>query len=169
MKYAVGLQFTNEAFVDCIIENKEHVSEVYFSWGDFPNGRSSQLQNELYTPWELQSLQMDVLRKLSEHGIAFNLLFNANCYGKDSQSRVFFEKIGMTIDYINENYGLSSVTTTSPLIAKFIKNNFNDVISYGANIVRKFVLCKYLVRKFVLKLKFLEKTLGLHSSQGKSN
>ena len=127
MKYAVGLQFTNEAFVDCIIENKEHVSEVYFSWGDFPNGRSSQLQNELYTPWELQLLQIDVLKKLSEHGIAFNLLFNANCYGKDSQSRAFFEKIGMTIDYIKENYGLASVTTTSPLIAKFIKNNFKKI------------------------------------------
>lgn len=127
MKYAVGLQHTNEAFVDCIIENKEHVSEVYFSWGDIPNGRSSQLQNELYTPWELQTLQMHVLKQLSEHGIALNLLFNANCYGKDSQSRAFFEKVGITIDYVKENYGLSSVTTTSPLIAKFIKNNFDEL------------------------------------------
>ena len=30
-------------------------------------------------------------------------------------------------DYVKNNYGLSSVTTTSPLIAKFIKANCPDV------------------------------------------
>ena len=45
MKFTVGLQFTNEAFLDCIVEQKEHIDEVYFSWGDFPNGRSNQLSD----------------------------------------------------------------------------------------------------------------------------
>ena len=127
LKFAVGMQFTNQLFTNYIIENKEYISEVYFSWGDIPNGRSSQLQNELYTPWELQNMQIDMLQRISKEGILLNLLFNANCYGKDSQSRAFFEKVGMTIDYIKEHYGLASITTTSPLIAKFVKNNFSDI------------------------------------------
>lgn len=127
MKYTVGLQYTRDSFIDCIIENKEHISAVYFAWGDFPNGRSSQLMNEELRPWELQAKQVQVLSRLSEHRIPFNLLFNANCYGRDSQSRAFFHKIGETVDYIQDHFGLKSVTATSPLIAKFIKNNFEDI------------------------------------------
>ena len=127
MKFTVGLQYTNDSFLECVLENKEHIHEVYFAWGDFPNGRSNQLQNEHFTPWQLQQRQMEILKLLSENGIRLNLLFNANCYGKDSQSRAFFNKVGQTVDFIQTNYGLSSVTTTSPLIAKFVKNNFEDI------------------------------------------
>lgn len=127
MKYTVGLQYANDAFLDCIIENKEHIHEVYFAWGDFPNGRSNQLQNAHFTPWELQQRQIECLRALSSEGIKLNLLFNANCYGAESQSRAFFERIGTTMDYIDRSFGLHSVTTTSPLIAKFVKNNFPEV------------------------------------------
>jgi len=126
LKFSVGLQY-REDFLDTIIENKNHIEEVYFSWGDFPNGRSSQIQSEVYTPWELQQKQIEFLKVISENSIKLNLLFNGNCYGKDSQSRAFFEKIGMTVDYIGTHFSLDSVTTTSPLIAKFIKNNFEDI------------------------------------------
>ena len=127
MKYMVGLKTTDGGLLECIKNNKEDIYEVYFSWGDIPNGRSSQLLNEEYTPWELQDMQRAALRELSESGIALNLLFNANCYGKDSQSRAFFHKIGTIIDHVMENYGLQSITTTSPLIAKFVHNNFEGI------------------------------------------
>lgn len=127
MKYTVGLQYANEQFLDCILENKAHIHEVYFAWGDFPNGRSNQLQNAHFTPWELQQRQIECLKRLSAAGIKLNLLFNANCYGAQAQSRAFFERIGETMDYIGSNFGLYSVTTTSPLIAKFVKNNFPEV------------------------------------------
>lgn len=127
MKFMVGLSHTNRELVQCIKEYKADISEVYFSWGDFPNGRSSQVQQEGYAPWELQALQQEVLSELREAGLSFNLLFNANCYGKDSLSRAFFEKVGMTVDYVKEQYGLRSVTVTSPVIAKFLKNNFEDL------------------------------------------
>ena len=127
MKFTVGLQFTNDAFLDCILENRDRIAEVYFAWGDFPNGRSNQLQNLHFTPWELQLRQMEVIQRLSDAGIGLNLLFNANCYGADSQSRAFFNKVGQTVDYISSAYGLKSVTTTSPLIAKFVKNNFEGI------------------------------------------
>ena len=127
MKYMVGLQSQNDDFLDAIIENKSHIYEVYFSWGNIPNGRNSQTENDAYTEFEMQMRQNEALKRLSENNIPLNLLFNANCYGKDSQSRAFFNKIGNVVDYIKSNFGLASVTTTSPLIAKFIKNNFEDL------------------------------------------
>ena len=127
MKYMVGLQKCNHDFLGNIIKNKEYIHEVYFSWGDFPNGRSSQTLSDNYTPWEMIDIQKDILKSLSDEGISLNFLLNANCYGKESQSRAFFNKIGDTMDYISSNYGLSSITTTSPLIAKFAKNNFDNL------------------------------------------
>ena len=127
MKYMVGLSQKEKSFADYLIANKEHIYEVYFAWGDFANGRNSQTEQEGYTAWELQQRQNEALEKISSAGIALNLLFNANCYGRDSQSRAFFQKIGVTVDYIKLAYGLQSVTTTSPFIAKFVKDNFKDI------------------------------------------
>ncbi len=127
MRYSVGLSQSDESFTDCILENREHIYEVYFSWGDFPNGRSSQDVSGEYAAWELLDRQREALKKLSAHGVRLNLLFNANCYGKDSQSRAFFHKVGMTVDFVREYYGLDCVTTTSPLIARFVKDNFEDI------------------------------------------
>ena len=125
-KFTVGLPISeNEAFIQSIIKHKDRISEVYFSWGSFPSGRSA--QNGYVTPWEAQARQIDVLNRLSSEGLAFNLLFNANCYGDMATARALYEQIGETVDYVNERYRLASVTTTSPLIAKFIKNNFNGV------------------------------------------
>ena len=127
LKYTVGLPKNNPQFLDCIIENKDHIYEVYFSFGDFPSGSSSQTGGDCLSPFEIMNIQENALKALCENGIKLNLLFNANCYGKDSQSRAFFNKLGETVDYVKEAFGLASITTTSPLIAKFIKNNFEDL------------------------------------------
>ena len=127
MKYMVGLKSTEEGFLENIKKNKQNIYEIYFSWGDIPNGRTSQMESDIYTPWEMQDMQRNALTELSKEGIALNLLFNANCYGKDSQSRAFFHKVGTVIDYVESTYGLQSITTTSPLIAKFVKNNFEHL------------------------------------------
>lgn len=127
MKYMVGLKSTDKNLLKSIVENKEHIYEVYFSWGDIPNGRTSQLESQDYTAWEMQDMQRIALAELSKEGVALNLLFNANCYGKDSQSRAFFHKIGTIIDYVGTTYGLQSITTTSPLIAKFVHQNFEHL------------------------------------------
>ena len=126
MKFSVGLPKNNEDFLNEIIKEKSHIYEVYFSWGDFPNGRSIQTQSDYYTEWEMQKKQIEALNTLRNE-IPLNLLFNAACYGKDSQSRAFFTKVGNTAEYIKNNFRLDSVTTTSPLIAKFFKNNFSDI------------------------------------------
>ena len=94
MKFAVGYQlFPDSYFIDNIIRRKEGISEVYFSWGDFPNGRNSQHLNAGMTPWETTQKQLEDLKKLSEEGIALDLLFNATCYGKDSLSKAFFRRM----------------------------------------------------------------------------
>ena len=128
MKYMIGYQIRqDDGFVREIIKNKDHIYEVYFSWADFPNGRNNQLRKEGFTPWEAQAKQMSDVALLSQNGLKLNLLLNGNCYGRNSQSREFFNKVGETVDFISGNYGLQSVTTTSPLIAKFIHNNFEEI------------------------------------------
>ena len=125
MKYIVGYPIKeNKPFLKDIIQNKDSVSEVYFSWGDIPNGRSALSVDEAVTPFETQQRQASDLKLLSHEGIKLNLLFNANCYGKDSQSREFFNKVGNLTDYVRNEFGLSAITTSSILIAKFIKENF---------------------------------------------
>lgn len=128
MKFSVGYQImTNTSFMEYIAENKEHIYEMYFSWGDIPNGRNSMLQNSEYLPWQAQQRQIEDLLFISQNDIKLNLLLNGNCYGENSQSRSFFTKIGETVDYIGECFGLASVTTTSPLIARFLHENFKGL------------------------------------------
>lgn len=128
MKFNVGYQLLEDSsLVSKIIEYKDRISEVYFSFGDFPNGRNNQLRSDIFTALEAQEKQIADLTALSREGLRFNLLFNGNCYGKDSLSRAFFTKIGDTADYVASRFGLSSVTVTSPVIAKFFKANFEDV------------------------------------------
>lgn len=128
MKFSVGYQMMpTPVFINAILSYRDRISEVYFSWGNYANGRNSQLRQLNLTPWEAQRQQEEDLKLLSENGIKLNLLFNAMCYGKDSQSRSFFEGIGNTVDYIVNQFGLASVTTTSPLIARFIIENFSGI------------------------------------------
>ena len=55
MKYSVGYQLRESSdFLESIIRNKDHIHEVYFSWGDFANGRNSQIRQDGMTPWEAQ-------------------------------------------------------------------------------------------------------------------
>lgn len=128
MKFSVGYQLL-EGFqlIDKIIEYREDIAEVYFSYGDFPNGRNNQLVRADMTKAEAQQKQIGDLTALANAGIPLNILFNATCYGKDAQSRTFFEKIGDTVDFFKSEYTLKSLTTASPIIARFIKENFNDI------------------------------------------
>ena len=128
MKYIVGYQMTDsDLFINEIVAYKDQIKEVYFSWGDMPSGRKSLGDDSGAILFEKQLRQKDDLKKLSLAGLHFNLLFNANCYGEDSQSRSFFYKIGNTVDYIQKEFGLDSVTTSSLLIAKFLKENFEGL------------------------------------------
>ena len=126
--FNVGLPISPRPdFIERIVEYKDKISEVYFSWGSFPGGRSAQTADEGTLPWEAEAKLIETLRYLSGEGLKFNLLFNANCYGAESLSRSLFTRIGDAVDYVATEFGLESVTTTSPLIAGFIKDNFGGI------------------------------------------
>lgn len=127
LKFAIGYQLRkNNTFVDMICENSNKVYETYFSIPGFANGRNSNIELPL-TDYEYQGLLEKDLHRLSQNNISLNLLLNAECYGKYALSRIFFNKIGDTVDYLVSHYNLKSVTTTSPLIAKFLKENFLEI------------------------------------------
>lgn len=128
MKYIVGYPIEkNEAYLDEIAKRKSFVSEVYFSFVGVPNGRSSVLAEGSSITAIEQMRQIEDLKRLSGEGIKLNMLFNANCYGRESQSRSFFYRIGNIIELFKRECNLSSVTTSSPLIAKFVKANFEGL------------------------------------------
>lgn len=125
MRFSVGWRAEKDTqFLQEILSRKADIHEVYFSWGHFPSGRNDQTRAAGLTPWEAQVRQTEDLAALSEAGISLNVLFNANCYGSGAQSRAFFSEVGTAVEYIGARFGLASVTTTSPLIGKFIKQNF---------------------------------------------
>ena len=124
MKFSVGYQMRPDPdFLSGIISQKEHIHEVYFSWGQYPNGRSAQGMQQGLTQWEAYYRQEADIAMLSAAGLNLNLLFNATCYGASSQSKAFFDGVGNTVDYLTR-YNLTSVTTTSLLIARFLQENF---------------------------------------------
>ena len=128
MKFSIGYQMTeDESFVDTILKYRDRVYEVYFSFGDTPNGRHSQTSIEGLLPHEITARQLQELSRISAAGIPLNLLYNGNCYGEGALSRTFFNSIGDTVDYFSREFTLASVTTTSPLIARFIKGNFENI------------------------------------------
>ena len=123
-KFNVGYpKAKREGFVDGILKRREHIGEVYFSFGDMTSGRGLQDDVQEFS-WETTARQLDDLGKLSAAGIPLDLLLNGNCYGQDSLARSFFMKLGDTVDYIAQRFILRAVTTTSPIIAKFIRDNF---------------------------------------------
>lgn len=65
-----------------------------------------------------------VLDEFFTASLGFNLLLNGNCYGAVSQERSFFQAIGDAVDLLQQRYQLGSVTTASPLIARFLRMNF---------------------------------------------
>ena len=92
MKYMVGLQNRRDDLLESIIENKDHIYEVYFSWGDIPNGRNTLYKFSDKTLFEMQNSLVSDLTEISKARIPLNLLLNANCYGEDSLSVIFIIK-----------------------------------------------------------------------------
>lgn len=128
MKFSIGYQLTEtNDFLQAIISNRKSVHEVYFAWDGFANGRNTTYIAGKFSEWDAKKRKMDDLHALSDNGIKLNLLYNATCYGAESLSKSFFESIGNTTDFVQNTFGLNSITTTSPLIGKFIKDNFPDI------------------------------------------
>ena len=114
MKFQIGYQ-NNQKFLDYLLQHKDMVSELYFPWGEFTTGRGVTADGE--------KLAEDLFR-FKTANFNFCLLLNGNCYGAESLSTSFFDRLGNAITDISERFGLSSVTTASPVIAAFLKQHF---------------------------------------------
>lgn len=126
MKFSIGYQQQKrEEIIRVVIAHPREISEVYFAFGTFPNGRGNAERGE--QDFIKKQQQISDLKKLASYGISINFLLNGNCYGKYALARSFFNDIGDLIEYFCSEFGLASVTTTSPIIAKFVKDNFREV------------------------------------------
>ncbi len=117
MRFSVGYQ-ENDRWIDAIAANRTSVYECYFSFGTMPSGRHG-----VCDPMR----QLDDLGRLADCGIDLNILFNANCYGARAESKALFGEIGEAIERFSDGGALKSVTTTSPLVARFVKENFPEL------------------------------------------
>jgi len=120
MRFSAGYQ-ANEFFKASLMRLKGSIAEIYFPWLNFSSGRGAITDISPQRKMELD------LAEFSAAGFKMNLLLNGNCYGARSQARGFFKSIGDTVEYLKGEFGLSSVTTASPLIAKFLKSNFPEI------------------------------------------
>jgi len=120
MRFHVGYQ-NKPRFKKFILEHSDQVSELYFPWETFTTGRGVAASREFQ-----KTMESD-LAEFSRAGIDLCLLLNGNCYGRASLSRNFFQRLGDTVDFIRETFRLKSVTTSSPLIAKFLRKNFPEL------------------------------------------
>ena len=114
MKFSVGYQ-ENPEWIDAILSNRAAIHDCYFSFGAMPSGRQGVCD---------LLRQLDDLGRLADGGIDLNILFNANCYGARAESKAFFGEVGEALERFSEGGALKSVTTTSPLVARFVKENF---------------------------------------------
>jgi len=127
MKFAVGYQLPEEdeePLVDIVRDFRDHIHEVYFPWLDMPSGRSPMSTRDGAADWQAQPRLEADLRALKDMGVRLDILFNANCYGRQSLAVSLANRVGSVVAHLLDTVGLDAVTTTSPFIARTIQEHF---------------------------------------------
>jgi len=134
MKYSIGYQLPDEldtTFEICQ-DFSHHISDVFFSWGTEPNGRSplgSESQRE-----EIEKIQTKELKKIKEMGKTLTLLLNANCYGESGASFELKERVIGIVERLRGELGLDFITTASPFVADVLKEKYGSDIHIKASV-----------------------------------
>lgn len=136
MKYSIGYQLPDEydSTYELCSDYKDHIGSVYFSWANEPGGRMPLCADDEESVREVSDFQLEELQKIRELGPELTLLLNANCYGESANSPEFAEKILKLCRFLKTQADISSVTTTSPFVAKTIKKHFADGIKITASV-----------------------------------
>ncbi|MDD5603176.1 MAG: hypothetical protein PHG48_03695 [Eubacteriales bacterium] len=126
MKYAIGYQLPDEydSLTEIAQDYKEHIAEIYFALPGEASGRSVLGATEGLEMSEAVKIFEKEIKDIKNMGINLTLLMNANCYGAESVSVAFRKKTQDTIGRMISEFGLDSVTTTSPFVAMSIKEKF---------------------------------------------
>lgn len=131
MKFAVGFQLYDlgeEPFSEIVRTYREHISEVFFAWQDFPSGRSGIATRHGYTDWTAQARAEEELKKIKDMGIKLDVLFNGNCYGEYALSEKLANTVISILRHLEDTVGGAQiVTTASPAIAHTVKKHFPQV------------------------------------------
>jgi len=127
MKFAVGYQHMEEGepFSAIVADYRARIGEVYFSWVEQASGRPPLGHALDASSEEIQQVLESELLALRRLGIKLDLLFNANCYGERAVSVGLENETVAIIDRLGAlGCCPEIVTTTSPMIARTIKQRF---------------------------------------------
>ena len=134
MKFSIGYKLPDEVdSVYSICEDfNESISNVYFSYGNNPSGRSplSGVADEAY----VKDMQAEELRAIKDLGISLTLLYNANCYGEAAISKAFIDGVLKEVYDLKNRLSIDRITTTSPFLAQWIKKEFKADIGVYASV-----------------------------------
>ncbi len=134
MKYTIGYQLPDEldSTYEICEEYRDAVSEVYFSWGSEPSGRSALCAVEEKATVEAH--QLSELKAIRELGIRLALLLNANCYGEETIAQKTRDRILSIADKLKRELDIGSITTASPFLAYILKTEFGPDIRIRASV-----------------------------------
>ena len=121
-KLAVG-HFLNADFKSVCAPYLHRIREIFFAW---PGVLSCRPAPE-FTP-ELKERMISDLKWARDNGLELDTLFNCNCYGDNSISHELADFVSRTLGEMDVQ-GLfpETVTTTSPFIAKIVRQRFPSV------------------------------------------
>lgn len=121
-KLAVG-HFLNADFQAVCEECLPSVREVFFAWPGVASCRPA----TNFTP-ELRARMIGDLKWSRANGLELDTLFNCNCYGDISISAELADLVSRTLGEMDaEGLFPETVTTTSPFVAKIIRDRFPSV------------------------------------------
>jgi collagenase-like PrtC family protease len=125
-KYSLGYQLRDEedSIVSIVRDYRADICEVYFALPGQPSGRAPLGFASGGNESKVDRIFTEELAELSHMGIDLVLLFNANCYGDKATSSELRDQVKRQIDELLNHYNLVAVTTTSPFIARIIKQTF---------------------------------------------
>ena len=122
MKFSIGYQLpdADDSIYEIVRDYKENISSVYFSMAGHASARSA-------IETELAKDMIEELQAINGMGVPCTLLYNANCYGAKAISGEFRDEIIREVGNLCTQLDLREITTTSPFVAKVIKENFPQI------------------------------------------
>ncbi|MCX8082926.1 MAG: hypothetical protein N3D17_05995 [bacterium] len=128
IKFSVGYQLRDEDVFSNIVEKyKSRIEEVYFPWLNLPTGRAPVANKSGYINWNAQEQLEYELKKIKKSGIKLNLLLNASCWGADALSVSCVNEVISIIEHLQEEIGIDSITSFSPVVSSTVKKNFPEI------------------------------------------
>jgi hypothetical protein len=125
MKFSIGYKLPTPDFstLELVQEYRDSVEEVYFALPGQASGRAPLGLDDEWTPNEARNTLLDELAAIVRLGVRPVLLYNAACYGGRAVSQSLARQIVDETRFLERTISLAGVTTTSPFIARVLKDN----------------------------------------------